>query len=137
MSVLDWLSRSLGVDLDRKVGGVGGSAEGTFRPATDEAPVTLRASLGNGHAGTLSVRAGEHGAEGRGTVSVELGPAREMRGRQAVVRATVERGSDRGDALAAVTVEVSQPPDERQTYSVESRFDPAGRAPLTLTVRFE
>jgi hypothetical protein len=130
MGLLAWISRAVGRDLDRRVSGAEGSARGHYHSLADEEPILVRAHLGDGQRGPLLLRAPGREEHGEGTLSVELGPGRELRGGTLTVEAEVSSPSQ---ALAALTVELSQS-GGGDTYSVEGRPDQSGQARLRLSI---
>jgi hypothetical protein len=140
MGLLEWFTRSATKELDRRVGGVEGEAHGRYAGLVDEAELRVRARIGNGHRGTVTVSVLEVRQEAEAAVAVDLGPGKRYRDEELTVFARVIAA---GDALAALTVEVTQPDPARpegpplgfETYSVESRFDANREARLRLVVR--
>jgi hypothetical protein len=134
MAILDWLGRVVGRDLDRRVSGAAGTAQGRYDSLSDDEPLLVNARLGDGQRGTLTVHAPsrqEHGGGGGdGRLTVDLGPGRDLRGGKLAVEAEVSGGA-RG--LAALIVELSQP-GGGDTYSVEAAPDEHGRARLRLSI---
>lgn len=141
MGLLDWMTGSVGRDLDRRVGGTEGTAHAHFSTLVDDADVSVRAVIANGHAGTVELHVGERRGEGRGSASANLGPGKELRGRELVAEAAIHRAGP--SELAILTVEVLQrdpgggdrAPLAFETFSVESRFDTTGKARLTLAIK--
>ena len=131
MGMLDWLNRVVGRDLDRRVSGATGTAQGRYDSLADDEPLVVRAHLGDGQRGTLVVRAPPREEHGEGTLTVELGPGRDLRGGALAVEAEVTGG---GHGLAALVVVLSQPRGS-DTYSVEARPDEHGRAHLRLSIQ--
>jgi hypothetical protein len=131
MGILDWLSRVVGRDLDRRVSGTAGTAQGRYESLSDDEPLVLRARLGDGQRGTLTLHSPPREEHGEGTLSVELGPGRALRGGALSVEAEVTGGSH---GLAALIVELSQPRGG-DTYSVEAKPDEHGRAHLRLSIQ--
>jgi hypothetical protein len=134
MGLLDWLDRTVGKDLDRRVSGAEGTAQGRFDRLDDEAALQVQARLGEGQHGTLVLRARGEGApqeaRGSGSARLDLGPGKPWRGGTVIAEADVTGAT--AATLAIVTMEISG--GERQTYSVEARPDQQGAARLTLTV---
>jgi hypothetical protein len=149
MGWLDWVTRAVGRDLDRRVSAADATAEGRFDSLLDEAPLEVRARLDEGQRGSLllRVRSGDPAQpagrqeRGDGTLVCQLGPGRALRGGSLTIEAEVV-GSSRPAELATLTVELSQPgsgdgaaaPHAFETYSVQGRAGPDGRARLRLTV---
>jgi len=130
MGLLDWLGSAVGRDLDRRVSGAAGTAQGRYDSLSDDEPVLVRARLGDGQRGTLMAQAGERRAHGNDTLTVELGPGRDLRGETLAVEAVVTGGAH---GLAALIVELSQP-GGGNTYPVEADPDERGRAHLRLSI---
>jgi hypothetical protein len=131
MGLLSWISNAVGRDLDRHVSGAEGTAQGRHDSLADDEPLTVRARLGEGQRGTLVLRAPPREERGEGTLSVDLGPGRDLRGGAVAIEAHVTGGAQ---GLAALVVELSQPRGG-DTYSVEARPDQNGRAHLRLSVQ--
>jgi hypothetical protein len=131
MGILDWLSRVVGRDLDRRVSGATGTAQGRYESLSDDEPLVVRARLGDGQRGTVVVRLPPRQEHGEGTLAVDLGPGRDLRGGTLAVEADVAGGVH---GPAALIVELSQPRGS-DTYSVEAKPDGQGRAHLRLSIQ--
>jgi hypothetical protein len=131
MGILDWLSRVVGRDLDRRVSGATGTAHGRYESLSDDEPLAVRARLGDGQRGTVMIHLPPRQEQGQGTLAIDLGPGRDLRGGTVAVEADVAGG---GHGLAALIVELSQPRGS-ETYSVEAQPDEQGRAHLRLSIQ--
>ena len=154
MGLLEWFTRSARETLDREVHGAQGEAHAPYPDLVDGAPLRVKAQIGNGHRGTLVLRARpgppttdagagkapeEERAEAQDELAVDLGPGERYRGGALTIEARVDATSE---ALAVLAVEVSQPDPARaaappltfQTFSVESRFDADHQARLRVNV---
>jgi hypothetical protein len=134
MGLLSWLDRTVGRDLDRRVSGSEGTAQGRFDRLDDEAPVQAQARLSGGQRGTVVLRARGEGppqeASGSGAASLELGPGKPWRGGSITAEAEVVAATP--GALVTLTLEIAS--SQRESYSVEGRPDKSGTARLTFTV---
>jgi hypothetical protein len=128
MGVLEWITGRVGRDLDRRVSGAEGTAQGHFQRLVDDEALTLHARLGDGQRGTLVVRAPGREERGEGSLSIDLGEGRPLRGKTLVIEADVA-----APGLAALIVALSQPHGS-DTFSVEGRPDQSGHARLHLSV---
>jgi hypothetical protein len=131
MGLLQWITRTVGRDLDRRVTGAQGEASGRYEPLADDPPLLVRARLGEGQQGTVRLRAAGAEHTGEGSVTAEVGTGAQLRGSSLSVEAEVRAAP--GGALATLGVELSQGHGV-QTYSVEARPDAGGRARLRLVV---
>jgi hypothetical protein len=130
MGLLAWITRAVGRDLDRRVSGSQGTAEGRFEPVIDDLPLRARVQLAEAQ-GTVELRAAGRQERGIGSAAAEVGPGRDLHGQ--TVSAEAEASGTPG-ALASLTLELSQGTERRETYSVEGRLDAGGRARLRLSV---
>ncbi len=131
MGLLDWITRTVGRDLDRRVSGAQGEASGRYEPLADDPPLVVRARLGQGQQGTVRMQAGGAVHTGQASLTAEVGTGAQLRGSTLAVEAEVSAVPAGG--LATLTAELSQG-HGLQTYSVEGRPDSAGRARLRLVV---
>jgi hypothetical protein len=131
MGLWDKLTGAVGRDLDRRVGGVEGTAFATFARVDDAQELLARAWIANGHGGRVTLAARDRRDEADRELRTSLGAGRDLRDADLAVDAEVV---STGAALAALVLELSQPDGALETYSVESRFDPGGRARLRLSV---
>src|SRR5689334_5818880 len=131
MGLLEWITRTVGRDLDRRVSGADGEASGRYEPLADDLALVVRARLGQGQQGTLRLRGAGAEHTGEGSLTAEAGTGAQLRGSTMAVEAEVHTAP--AGALATLTAELSQG-DGLATYSVEARPDANGRAHLRLVV---
>lgn len=145
MGVLEWLARSVGRDLDRRVHGPAGRATVRYPELRDDARVMVRATLGPGLRGDITLETRREGEVTRrerveGALTHDLGPGELHRGTALVLAADATGGPP--GSLAVLTAEIWQPDPERaeapplsrQTYSVEARV---GEGPTRLAIEVE
>jgi len=153
MGLFNWLSSRVGNDLDEQVHGPAGVAQVGFDIVSAEAPIVIHAQILDLHEAEISfvaVADTQQGSEPlkhdqhttEGSLTVDLGKAELWRGGTLTIAARVNRKGLHNE-LAVLVVEVKQPaqpassaaPVAFQTYSVEARFNDAGKAQLELVVR--
>lgn len=155
MGLLNWLATRVSWDLDEQVHGSAAVAQARFHIVSIEAPLLIQAHTSGPHEAEISFTAvtdaqpPSGGSEPLtkeahsvvGTLSVDLGKAESWRGGTLTIGARVSRKDAHKD-IAVLVVEIKQPaqpgaataPLAFQTYSVEARFNAAGKAQLELAV---
>jgi hypothetical protein len=139
VTIIDFMARSAGRTLDRRVQGASGHADGRYEELVDEADLLARASTsGTGHLvlevldkdGQLVRR-----EEGEDALQVNLGRGERLRAGVLTVDGVL-LGDAAGRKLAGLVLELSQSQAASgpQTFSVEGRFDAAGQAHLRLVI---
>ncbi len=144
MGLIERLIQSARRNLDRRVTGSKGEAVASYPTLADHRDLVVVARIGNQHHGTLALRARPHGdgvkereIDAEDVLECNLGAGAPYHGTELRIEAQVHAAT--ASDLAVLAVELRQPDGQAEpgpeSYSIEGRFDAAGRAHLTLRIQ--
>ena len=148
MGLLSWMTGSMDRSLDQQVQAGGGVAHHVYQGLLQDEPLGVKASVTRGHTGELELMVNavpdtdqppppQH-ERGSNRIECRLQEGGKYRHAELAISGEIKKASE--DPVAGLQVELWTDQGgtrlNLQTFSVESRFDPDGRATLRLLVRF-
>lgn len=144
MGLIERLIQSARRNLDRRVTGSRGEAVASYPALADHRDLVVVARIGNQHHGTVALHARPHGdgvkereIDADDLLECNLGAGAPYHGTELRIEAQVHAAA--ASDLAVLAVELRQPDGQAEpgpeSYSIEGRFDAAGRAHLTLRIQ--